>query len=96
MNQNPSDNTTAPRSVDQQQACSALAQQLREAADIIESGLEWSGTRTLHGGKEQTVGSKTHISVFGVGPVRAIELGYTIVANREQNDELSDSRREKP
>ena len=65
--------------------CSALAQQLREAADIIENNLEWTGTRTLHGGKEQTVGSKTHLSVFGVGPVRAIELGYNIVAHREQN-----------
>ena len=85
MNQNPPDNTTKPRSVDQQQACSALAQQLREAADIIESGIEWTGSRKLHGGKEQTVGSKCHLSVFGVGPARAIELGYTIVAHREQN-----------
>jgi hypothetical protein len=60
-----------------------VAQQLREAADIVEHDLGWTGTRTIANGKEQTVGSDKQFTAFGVGPVRAIELGYTITAHRE-------------
>lgn len=59
-----------------------LAQQLREAADIVEHDLPWTGHRTLVSGAKQTVGSSTDLA-WSVGPARAVELGYHIEAQRE-------------
>lgn len=54
------------------------AQQLRVAAEIIEQDLKWIGRRTTETGAQQEVGSIIEKSPFWVGPMIAIELGYTI------------------
>lgn len=63
------------------------AQQLREAADILERNLSWRGTRTLSGGQVQEVGSH-YAGSHEIDPLTAIGLGYTITALREQASQI--------
>lgn len=60
-----------------------LAQQLREAADIVAGDLEWTGTRNFCTGKVQVVESYRQNRIWGLSPLSAIGIGYTIKAIRK-------------